>query len=72
VRAEAPVTCTRCAVGYRPGLTGQRCPVCDAPVPGVVDAGRPDRDRLVLVVTVAAVLNVALLLALAVAVARAS
>jgi len=65
------VTCARCSVGYDPGLTGHRCPVCDAPVPGAPEE-RPARDRLLTIVLVAAVLNVTLLVALAVAVARAS
>jgi hypothetical protein len=67
------VTCARCAVAYAPALTGRHCPVCDAPAPGV--EGGPvaaDRDRLLTIVVVAAVLNVTLLVALAVAVARAS
>ncbi len=66
------VTCARCEVGYEARLTGQRCPVCDAPVPGAADVDRPERDRLLTIVLVAAALNVTLLLALAVAVARAA
>jgi hypothetical protein len=66
------LTCGRCGVGYEPRLTGRRCPVCDAPVPGAADVERPERDRLLTIVLVAAALNVTLLLALAVAVSRAA
>lgn len=66
-------TCPRCAVGYDPRLTGHRCPLCDAAAPGSSDGTAPaDRDRLMTIVLVAAALNVTLLVALAVAVARAS
>jgi len=65
-------TCTRCLVGYDPRLTGQRCPVCDAPAPGAPTDASPRRDRLMTIVVVAAALNVTLLLAVAVAVARAA
>ena len=67
-----PVTCPRCAVGYRPALTAGTCPVCDALPPGVVAAPASDRDRLLAIVVVATAANAVLLVALAVAVARAA
>jgi len=65
-------TCTRCLVSYAPDLTGQRCPVCDAPAPGAPADDAPARDRLMTIVVLAAALNVTLMLAVAVAVARAA
>lgn len=68
-----PVVCPRCDVGYRPRLTGGRCPVCDAPPPGAADAALAEgRDRLMTIVLLATAANIALLIVLAVAVARAA
>ena len=67
------VTCPRCGVAFAPRLTAARCPVCDAVAPGSESVAlRPERDRLMTIVVLAAALNVTLLVALAVAVARAA
>lgn len=65
-------TCPRCQVSFAPRLTGQRCPVCDAPAPGAPTTPTASRDRLLTIVLVAGSLNVVLLLGIAVAVARAA
>lgn len=71
---EGQVRCETCNAPYRPRLTGETCPVCDAPAPeGSVRRRRitlsPD-DRLMAIVVIATVLNVLLLILLAVLVAR--
>jgi hypothetical protein len=63
--AEGQVRCVTCAAPYRPRLTDGTCPVCDTPAPeGSVRRSRlavsPD-DRLMVIVAVATILNVALL-----------
>ena len=65
VVAPGQVQCGTCGAPYRPKLTGWTCPVCDAAPPeGAVSPSRfllsPD-DRLMGIVLVATVLNVALL-----------
>ena len=66
------VRCSTCAAPYRPRLTAGTCPVCDTPAPDGVGASRLPRwlsdpdDRMIAIVMVATVLNVALLALLAV------
>ena len=66
------VRCATCAAPYRPRLTAGTCPVCDAPAPDGMGSGRLPRwfsdpdDRMIAIVLVATVLNVALLALLAV------
>jgi hypothetical protein len=68
------VRCETCNAPYRPRLTGDACPVCDAPAPEGSVRRRwvtlsPD-DRLMGIVVIATVLNVLLLALLAILVAR--
>ena len=69
-RTAVPVDCTRCGVTYRPALTAGTCPVCDTAPGGEHGAPAPQRDLLLPIVLVATVVNVLLLGALAIAVAR--
>lgn len=65
---EQRTTCVRCTAPYLAPLTRWRCPVCDTPTPGHAPRPRawddPD-DRLLFVVVLATLANVALLAALA-------
>ena len=69
-RTAVPVDCARCGVTYRPALTGGTCPVCDTSPEGSHGSAARQRDLLVPIVLVATVVNVLLLGALAIAVAR--
>ena len=66
------VRCPTCAAPYRPRLTAGTCPVCDTPAPDGIGASQLPRwfsdpdDRMIAIVVVATVLNVALLVLLAV------
>jgi hypothetical protein len=68
---EGQVRCETCAAPYRPRLTAGTCPVCDTPAPEGVGSSRLPRwftdpdDRMIAIVVVATVLNVALLALLA-------
>ena len=70
--AADQVRCPTCAAPYRPRLTAGTCPVCDTPAPDGAGASRLPRwfsdpdDRMIAIVLVATVLNVALLALLAV------
>jgi hypothetical protein len=69
---DGRVRCATCATPYLPKLTAGTCPVCDTPAPDSVGASRLPRwfsdpdDRMIAIVVVATVLNVALLTLLAV------
>jgi hypothetical protein len=68
---EGQVRCETCAAPYRPRLTAGTCPVCDTPAPEGAGSSRLPRwftdpdDRMIAIVVVATVLNVALLALLA-------
>ena len=71
LRADSStVDCPRCAVEYRPALTGGTCPVCDTHPTGEHEAAAGARDLLLPIVLAATALNVVLLVVLAVAVSR--
>ena len=62
------VRCETCAAPYRPRLTAGTCPVCDTPAPeaeaparGLSARFRDPDDRMIAIVLLATVLNLALL-----------
>ena len=68
---EGQIRCETCSAPYRPRLTSGSCPVCDTPAPEGSVTHRLPRwftdpdDRMIAIVVVATVLNVALLALLA-------
>lgn len=73
---DGRIRCSACSAPYLPQLTDGRCPVCDAPSPVLPTRSwlprlsRNEDDRLMAIVIVATVLNVALLALLTVLIAR--